>query len=391
MIRIENEKNCCGCSACSQICPHGCITMNEKSLGHMFPIVDITKCIDCGLCENVCPIQNDAFINDYNQVSYAAYAKDTNTLFEGSSGGMFGVISKRLIKQGYIVYGAAFNEELKLACTRAETENDLKRLYKSKYLQSDLSSKFDEIKSYLCEGRKVLFVSTPCQVRALKLYINKEYDNLFTIDFFCHGVPSQRFFDECLAAEEKIRKGKIISYEFRTKVRNGVTPHYFSELIESQETLTDFYYKSPFYAFFQKYINLRESCYECKFSSRNRASDITIGDFHDIDNYIKGINRFNGVSMIVINSFKGERVWNACMSDVHKYPIEIDLLIRDGVCFGNGTSRPKYRDEFVNDYNNMQISELIKKWVNPKSYWKQAMYYRMPSVIRRALKRMIGV
>ena len=393
MIQILQERDCCGCGACSVVCPQNCITMQEGTLGHLFPSVDQTKCVGCGLCNRVCPMQVDLTHCD-RQAAVAAFAKDATTRFEGSSGGMFGVFSKKLLANGYIVYGAAFDEDLKLQCMSANTEEELSPLYKSKYLQSDMTGGFKKIKEQLRAGKKILFVSTPCQVYALKSYLMEDYPNLLTVDFFCHGVPSQRFFNQCLAEEEKALGSKILRYGFRAKKKRGATPHYVALSYEKngrQKDIIDYYFVSPFYAIFQKYIDLRESCYNCRFAGRNRASDITIGDFHDIDRYIQGVNRFDGVSTVVLNTPKGYAMWDSCLEYVQAYPMDLEKLISDGQCFGNGTNRPARRDEFVDDYNKLETEALLRKWANPNAYRKQQIYYGLPKAIRQKLKKFMGV
>ena len=393
MIQILQERDCCGCGACSVVCPQNCITMQEGTLGHLFPSVDQTKCVGCGLCNRVCPMQVDLTHCD-RQAAVAAFAKDATTRFEGSSGGMFGVFSKKLLANGYIVYGAAFDEDLKLQCMSANTEEELSPLYKSKYLQSDMTGGFKKIKEQLRAGKKILFVSTPCQVYALKSYLMEDYPNLLTVDFFCHGVPSQRFFNQCLAEEEKALGSKILRYGFRAKKKRGATPHYVALSYEKngrQKDIIDYYFVSPFYAIFQKYIDLRESCYNCRFAGRNRASDITIGDFHDIDRYIQGVNRFDGVSTVVLNTPKGYAMWDSCLEYVQAYPMDLEKLISDGQCFGNGTNRPARRDEFVDDYNKLEMEALLRKWANPNAYRKQQIYYGLPKAIRQKLKKFMGV
>ena len=393
MIQILQERDCCGCGACSVVCPQNCITMQEGTLGHLFPSVDQTKCVGCGLCNRVCPMQVDLTHCD-RQAAVAAFAKDATTRFEGSSGGMFGVFSKKLLANGYIVYGAAFDEDLKLQCMSANTEEELSPLYKSKYLQSDMTGGFKKIKEQLRAGKKILFVSTPCQVYALKSYLMEDYPNLLTVDFFCHGVPSQRFFNQCLAEEEKALGSKILRYGFRAKKKRGATPHYVALSYEKngrQKDSIDYYFVSPFYAIFQKYIDLRESCYNCRFAGRDRASDITIGDFHDIDRYIQGVNRFDGVSTVVLNTPKGYAMWDSCLEYVQAYPMDLEKLISDGQCFGNGTNRPARRDEFVDDYNKLETEALLRKWANPNAYRKQQIYYGLPKAIRQKLKKFMGV
>ena len=248
MINIVKESDCCGCGACSVVCPRGCITMKEGTLGHLFPAADAKKCVDCGLCDKVCPMipglspsagvpSSDAALSEgssaaasfaeissaevpYDEASptgtpfadqrvFAAYAKDGDIRFSGSSGGLFGIFARKALLSGYTVYGAAFDKDMKLKCTSADSVDSLAPLYKSKYLQSDLTGSYKEIRDRLAAGQGVMFVSTPCQVAALRKYLGREYPNLLTVDFFCHGVPSQAFFDDCLAVDGWRFGGKV--------------------------------------------------------------------------------------------------------------------------------------------------------------------------------------
>lgn len=393
MIQIKNEKDCCGCAACASVCPKQCIQMEQGTLGHLFPRVNTEYCVECGICENVCPMQME-LPEAVEQRAYAAHTKDEIIRLNSSSGGMFATLAGYLLQQGFVVYGAAFNDDLKLQCTLAKNEQELKPLMKSKYLQSDIGSKYPEIKAKLEQGQKVLLVSTPCQIAALKRYLKKEYSNLITVDFFCHGVPSQSFFEECLAYDEEIKyKGKVLSYEFRTKKKNGSTPHYYTVLYQKDgknKTKTDYYFDSTFYAFFQRYICLRESCYQCKFGGQKRVSDVTIGDFHDVDRYVCGINRFDGVSTVIVNTQKGKDIFAACSGDLIFYEVSIEELIRNGSCLAGGTPRPTGRDEFIQDYKKMRISALAKKYVSPKQYRKMRLYYGLPKIMRNLIKKYCG-
>lgn len=394
MINIMDEKDCCGCGACSEICPKGCISMELGTLGHMFPVVEQNNCIGCGKCEKVCPMLMPLDTSERKtQVAYAAYAKDKKARFKGSSGGIFGVLASELLLHGYIIYGAAFDNDMKLKCARAENIEELQPLMKSKYLQSDLTRKYSEIKENLDNNKKVLFVSTPCQVTALKKYLGKHYENLITLDFFCHGVPSQKFFDECKQYIESKRNIKIVDFQFRSKRKNGSTPHYYSmKYMYKGKTYIEqkLYFKSAFYAAFQKYINLRESCYECRFAGKNRNADITIGDFHEIDNYVEGINRFDGISTVIINSYLGSHLWDLCKNKLNIIEVNLDQLEKDRVCFAGGTKRPTNRDEFIDDYKTKSFDFLVNKYMNPRSYWKWEIYYLLPKTIREKIKKCMG-
>ena len=81
----------------------------------------------------------------------------------------------------------------------------------------------------------------------------------------------------------------------------------------------------------------------------------------------------------------------SCLNDVLAFPVDLDQMIKDGICFGNGTKRPKDRDEFIKDYTNNSIEEIIKKWVQPRRYWKNYIYYHLPLFFRNKLKHIIGV
>ena len=394
MLHLPNIEKCCGCGACSAKCPQGAIKMESIGpLGALVPSVDAKMCVGCGLCEKICPVANDNNTeNDFLQLTYAAYSKSNDVRFASSSGGMFLTFATKCIGQGYKVYGAAFDKDIKLRCTRAETYEELLPLAKSKYLQSDITEKYREIEDLLKNGEKVLFVSTPCQVSALKSFLLKSYENLLTVDFFCHGVPSQKLFDECLEYEDKKYSRKTVEYIFRAKVKKGVTPHYYRiKYQKNGRTIekTDFYYKSLFYALFQQYITLRDSCYDCVFAKSDRASDITIGDFHEIDKYVSGINRFDGVSTVIINSEKGNELWQSVGDGLETVEMDTQRLKNDGTIFYGGTRKPIAREKFISIYTDQGLDGVSKKYFGFRKYYKQTVYYCMPTPIRAILKKMM--
>lgn len=390
MVKIEQESRCCGCGACAQSCPVGCITMVEGTLGALFPRVDQKQCVDCGACERVCPMNDAIDTHVSEQRAYAAYSRDQAVRHRGSSGGMFETFSRYLLSQGYKVFGASFSEDLVLRCTSASTEEELLPLLKSKYLQSNMTEQYANIRRLLSSGEKIFFVGTPCQVAALKRYLGRDYDTLLLADFFCHGVPSQKFFDECRKYEEKRLRGTLVGYEFRTKVKKGATPHYVTVSYERngrKHRRIGYYYDSPFYALFQQYITLRESCYACPFASRERVSDLTIGDFHEIDRYVQGINRFDGVSTVITNTSRGRRLFEDVRSSLCVHEVDVEGLIADGVVFAGATPRPSKRDAFVADHRSYTTEALIQKYVPRKRYIKQRIYYRLPQAMRKLLKK----
>jgi len=329
-----------------------------------------------------------------DQKVYAAYAKTKSVRFQGSSGGLFGVLAKYAISQGYTVFGAGFDENLRLQCIPAESEADLEKLMKSKYLQSNLVPMYRRIRTDLQQGRKIMFVSSPCQVAALKQYLGREYDNLLTVDFLCHGVPSQLFFDQCREYEEKKYKVKTLDYMFRAKKPNGSTPHYFTVTVEKKgrvRKITAPYFRSTFYGFFQRYISLRESCYDCVFSEQKRVSDITIGDFHTIERYVQNINRMDGVSTVVINTEKGKSYFEYIKDEIWYQEFALEKLIKDGVLFAEKTKRPQGRDAFIKSYETLPFDLFVKQNTPWKKYLIYSVYYHLPKCVRRIVKRLCGI
>ena len=201
MISIQDKKNCCGCGACVQRCPKQCVTMQEDSEGFLYPKVDLSVCIDCHLCEKVCPIINQGEGHE-PQAVYAAKNPNEKIRMQSSSGGVFTILAEKILDEGGVVFGAAFNDKWEVEHDFVERKDELAKFRGSKYVQSKIGKSYRNVETFLKEGRKVLFSGTPCQIAGLKKFLRKDYENLFTVDFICHGVPSPGVFRTYL--QEKI-------------------------------------------------------------------------------------------------------------------------------------------------------------------------------------------
>ncbi|MCF0110238.1 MAG: Coenzyme F420 hydrogenase/dehydrogenase, beta subunit C-terminal domain [Erysipelotrichaceae bacterium] len=391
MIKITDPKDCCGCGTCSLVCPKQCITMGKDRYGFVFPKVNEEQCINCGACNNVCPIENKP-LKEIKQTAYVAYTKDDQLRFQSASGGMFGTFARKVLSKGGVVYGAAFDESNKLRMARLTSADDLKPLLKSKYIQSDCRSAFGLIRTDLEDGEQVLVCSTPCQIAALRNYLKKDYNNLVLIDIFCHGVPSQEFFDKCLDYLERKNGIKIESYEFRTKVKNGSTNYYYTlgyTKNGQHKEKVGLYLDDPYFTSFEKHISIRESCYACRYADRNRVGDITIGDFHEIDKYVSGINRFDGVSTLITNNSKGEELLKECAGTLNLVEVDLDKMIENKDCFAGPAHRSAKRDEFMENYATLDFDTFVDKSMTLKKDQLKGMYYRMPTLIRMILKKVL--
>lgn len=357
-ILLTNDSDCCGCNNCLNICPKKAIKMVENKEGFLYPIVNEKRCINCGLCKKICPMMNSLSNNNLenNITCYAARIKNNSIRNHSTSGGLFTAIANYIIDNNGLVYGSHLNKEHKVYHIEIKKNDDLKKLRGSKYVYSDLGNIFTAIKENLKRNKLVLFVGVPCQVAALKLFLNQDYDNLVTIDLICHGTPNNKLFDKYLQYIEKKHNIKIINYEFRSKkykdwhdcpfTVNIVYEKDNKVLNRKQNLKTNLYYET-----FLKGKNYRESCYQCKYATKNRVSDITLGDFWGIEKVTKHFGDANDVSSIIISTSKGQRIFDSITEEIACIKVNFDDIARYNRQLIQPTLRPKCRDSWYKDFN----------------------------------------
>ncbi|MBD5524302.1 MAG: 4Fe-4S dicluster domain-containing protein [Lachnospiraceae bacterium] len=310
MIKIVNKHECCGCGACEQICPAKCIGLKEDSEGFLYPETDGAACVSCGLCEQVCPIKNKKNrVGGTKPYAYAGWQRSDDIRSDSSSGGAFTAVAEYIIKNGGVVYGCALNYHMDAVHIGVETIDDLAALRGSKYVQSKIGDIYQNIKECLERGRKVLFVGTPCQAAGLHGFLKKKYENLYIIDFICHGVPSPKLFHNYIMDLEQKYNKKITAYKFRTK------DHGWSQLgmqlgSGSKIEFADGTHIRKYPAFKDHYINaflddvcLRPSCYTCQFKEAEKEyADLTIADFWGVNRVSKELNDGRGTSLLLVHN-----------------------------------------------------------------------------------------
>ena len=300
-ITALDKKFCTGCSLCVNVCPIDAIKLKADNEGFLFPLVDENKCVNCGLCAKKCPQLTQQFSYEEGFKSYAAWAKD-DIREKGGSGGIFPLIAQNTIKEGGVVYGAAFDESFRnLSHIRVDKKEELPRLYKSKYVQSDVSGSFKSVKDDLEAGKRVVFSGCPCQVDSLKQYLKKSYEKLLTIDILCHGTPSPLAYNKFL--DEVSHGRKITGVDFRNKKWGW--GKLISVNFDNNEIHYD-HYNGAYLRAFSSGISMRESCNHCKYACVNRVGDITLGDFWGVDQFKEDWNDKKGTSIILCNTEKGE-------------------------------------------------------------------------------------
>lgn len=297
---------CTGCGLCSQVCPQKCITMVPDEEGFLVPQIDVAVCINCGLCKKKCP-QNTLAEKSKESTYYSAINADENDLLKSSSGGMFILLAKHMLSLGGSVCGCIYDENVvaKHVCT--DDINTVCKMLGSKYVQSEAYQSYPEVNEALEADRYVMFTGTACQIAAIKVYLGKEYERLLTVDILCHGVPSPELFKKYVAYLGEKHRGKVTDISFRSKDRFGWGSEHRTRitLYDNKGKEKKYYPYMPAYfcAFFYG-LNLRESCYQCKYAGAQRVSDVTIGDYWGY--YQKYKRRFpEGISIISVNTEKG--------------------------------------------------------------------------------------
>lgn len=321
---IYKEK-CCGCTACMHICPIKCIEMKEDGEGFLYPASDMQKCINCRKCEEVCPVDNITNGNTETN-TFVGYNKDESIRKNSSSGGIFSLVAEWVLSQNGVVFGAAFDENFEVCHIAVETKEELSKLRGSKYVQSRLDNTYPLIKQYLENNRKVLFTGTGCQIAGLKKYLNKEHENLYTIDILCHGVPSPKIWKMYLEDKQEQYNSQIEKIEFRNKESGWNNFSVNIEFWDEQRYCVKFY-EDKFMQMFLGNIDLRPSCHNCRFKDFPRISDMTIGDSWGIENYMPDMNDDRGTSVIIVNSLKGKQMLDAFMGSLNLREASLDKVL----------------------------------------------------------------
>ena len=385
MIDICSKDKCIGCEACRNICPRGCISFEQDKEGFFVPVVEQGKCVDCQLCRKVCPAVSTPELHPAQSTVFAAWALDNSIRQTSSSGGVYSVFANHCIKLGGVVNGVYFNDEMFAVHGLFDDTESLKPCRGSKYVQSRPGNIYREVKAALDNGKTVFFTSTPCQVSALYKFLGKDYKNLYTCDFICHGVPSPQYLKECL---NKITSGakKISRVTFRKlsgwggfEINVSADDKCFNEKVISHS-----YIKS-----FLAGVNYRYACYSCPFARRERVADITIGDFWGLGKYMPFLHDTrNGVSLLIVNSEKGRKLVSDVENQLFLEKRSFREAARDNHQLCRNVDKPEDREEFYNDVKTLSDFEIVKKYDKVIHFYKRML--RFPFCVLRKIVR-VGV
>lgn len=408
MIQIEDKNKCCGCAACVQACPKNCISFEEDEHGFRYPLVNKVVCIDCGLCEKVCPCINQAESKKPLKV-YAATNPNEEIRMKSSSGGVFSILAEAIIEEGGVVFGARFNEKWEVVHDYTESKEGLDAFRGSKYVQSRIGDTYKQCREFLKQGRRVLFSGTSCQISGLILFLHKEYDNLFTIDVVCHGVPSPKVWRDYLKAvidrpqggagkntvfSSLNEKPVITGISFRDKstgwkkygfvVRGKTASKADNYSVLSSDTFFLVHETVQNNLYMQGFINnlfIRPSCFFCPSKQGKCNSDYSLADFWTIKLYNAIHDDDKGVTLLYIHSEKA--------IDFIKM-LEIDLVDLDtekelNIAFSKSTKEKYPTIKFWSKYHKDGLPSIpqICKSIKPSLF--RLFYNRVISYIERKM------
>lgn len=354
-VSVLDKRHCCGCSACVNICPKSCIDFTQDQLGFMYPKVDHNKCVECGLCEKVCQFNPDydRCDNYHTPQVFAIRAKEQIELSRSQSGASFYLLSEVILEESGVVYGAGFDDNYRVLHKRAETPAQRDELRYSKYVQSDVVSAYKSVKTDLESGIPVMFTGTPCQVSGLRAYLRKQYQNLYTVDLVCHGVPSPKIWHDYLEYLKNKYSSELVEVKFRNKQYGWnscwETFKFANGKFLKRTTSNDMYFA---------HLSVRESCSNCPYTNTNRVGDISVGDFWGWKG--EEFNDNKGISLMFINSDNGKRLFDKIRDNADV----VESNIND--CLQPQLTRPislhPRRDEFIDDYVNKGFLYVAKKY-----------------------------
>lgn len=385
MISIDKSK-CTGCGACIQKCPNDCISMECDEYGFEYPKIDVQQCINCNACEKVCQQYTVKNMTKSVQRAYAAVNESAIDLYLESSGGAFGAIAKKILEKSGIVYGCAIMNGIDVKHIRVTSLENLKLLYGSKYVYSTTGDTFSKVKDDLEKGKIVLYSGTPCQISGLKLFLQKNYDNLYTVDIVCHGVPSQYHFKKMLDWIGTKHNIKIVDVLFRTKDKKKAKGTYSGAIVSDDGKHIKYaYYDYYYYFYYLMGLISRENCYQCQFANLNRPGDITIGDFWGVEGFKLDLDISRGCSLVITNSVKGNELLQE--SGINKQEVPLDAAIKNNKQLSSPVDKPEARMKILNKMKILTTGQLQTDFL--KSYKRQRLLCRLKYLIPSSVKTVI--
>lgn len=391
MINITNKVDCCGCNACGDICGKHAISFVTDNEGFWYPQVDENLCVDCGLCDKVCPIQHPAsHVERYAEPTvFAAYTKDEAIRLDSTSGGIHSMLALKMYEKNAYIGGAVYNPDHTVSQIVDNNPARLPEIRSSKYLQSNAEGVYKEIRSLLVNGENVLFCGCPCQIHALYNFLGKEYENLVTCDFICRGVNSPKVFLKYMEMLERKFGSRATEIKFKNKKWGW---HNFSLRVNfenGKEYCKDRWHDMFFVGYLLAGNFTRPSCYECHFKGFPQKADITLADFWGIEKVDPSMDQDKGTSLVMVNSDKGMDLFNSIKDRIEWRQFTMaDAREGNPAMEGSLHSAKPNRDAFFSDLDKLPFEKVAAKHFPMPTTMKSIKKKLSPimSIIRKALK-----
>lgn len=388
---MEVNSLCCGCGVCEKICPTNAISMKEDAFGFLSPVIDTETCIDCGLCHKRCPLSAKSAKSSFTPQYFAAVSTDIPSLKRSASGGAFYVFARRVIERGGVVFGCVLDTQLMPVIRHTDTIDGLQPMQGSKYAEADVADSFEKAKRFLEEGRPVLYAGTPCQLAALRAYLNKEYDLLYCCEIICHGVASRPLLREYIQYLSQKWRARITDITFRDKKKGWgllLKITYEKRGTPRAQYLSDS--ESSYYYYYVGNAIYRDSCYQCPYAGSERYSDLTIGDFWGGRRLIPSVDPDLGLSAIVVSSVKGQQLFEECRDSFICTTSDLDTMAKENPNLVRPTQRGAEADTFWKVYQTGGFAAVEKhhKRCHRKSILKGKLKRWMPYAILRFIRQL---
>lgn len=390
-LETGDKKLCCGCSACAEVCPANAIVMKPDREGFLYPSIDSAKCKRCGRCFRTCPNYDDnmELLPNGKPAAFAMRLRNEKILLDSTSGGAFSAICQAAGEDALFA-GAAYGENLSVRHELVGAE-ELYRLRKSKYVQSDMNNCFSKVKAALEEGKKVVFSGVSCQVGGLRSFLERDYENLITVDIVCHGATSPLFYKKYLAYMGEKRSSTPDSIDFRCKLTGEWEKSRIHITFCNGSDYSEIYNntKDPYMKAFLSRICLRESCYQCPYRGINRCADLTISDFWGAWRIFPDKETVKGMSCVLANTERGKSLVGCIIehgiADV--FPVDFESDVKPYNNYMPDVSGLEKRSDFFETFLDKNMSELIEECIVPYTFKdKIAISDEEKTAIRQELK-----